>query len=840
MNSGKRNEHAKKPDPARLRGDSQPRGTSTPEPPKTRARRRGFRIAALLLPLLLLAGIELGLRWLGCGYPVNFFLPARVQHRDVLVENPQFARRYFPPGLARSPQPTVLPAVKPAGVCRVFIFGESAALGDPEPAYGAGRILEVLLGARYPGRRFEVVNVAVTAINSHVIRQIALDCAPRQGDVWILYLGNNEVVGPFGAGTVFGAQAPGLATIRGSIGLKALRLGQWLDSLKYRLARPPETPASWEGMEMFLKQQVREDDSRLATVYAHFERNVDDILAIGRRAGARVLLSTVVSNLKDCPPFASQHRPDLAAAQRAEWDRLYAAGITAEAAANQAGAIAPYQQAARIDDRYAELHFRLGRCFTALGRDAEARGSFERARDLDTLRFRADTRINQILAAAGNAADPDFKLVDAVEVFARHSPHGIPGEELFYEHVHLNFDGNYLLARTLAEQLAGLLPAAITNGLVNPAPLLSAEACARRLALTDWDRWRTMDEMCRRLQQPPFTQQLDQRARLERWQARRSELEAALRPAAFATAAESYRQALAPAPEDWVLHENFARLLERFGDAAGAEQQWRKVMELLPHSATACYSLGNVLDAQGKSGEALGYFQLALRWKPDAIEARNGLGLALASQGKLSEAMRQYKRALREKPDFAQARINLGQALAEQGRVEEAMAQYLAALRADSNSLAAHINLGKLLAGQGQLTGAIQHYREAIRLQPDNPIAHYNLGNALAAAGNPPEAAAQLAEAVRLKPDFAEARYNLGMQLARQGNHAGALPHLAEAVRLKPDFAEARLGFGVALAKGRRFDEAAAQFRETLRLAPDNALARKYLEQAQAALKSGR
>ena len=35
--------------------------------------------------------------------------------------------------------------------------------------------------------------------------------------------------------------------------------------------------------------------------------------------------------------------------------------------------------------------------------------------------------------------------------------------ELFYEHVHLNFDGNYRLARLFAEQVAAQLPAAATN-----------------------------------------------------------------------------------------------------------------------------------------------------------------------------------------------------------------------------------------------------------------------------------------------------------------------------------------------------------------------------------------
>jgi hypothetical protein len=48
-----------------------------------------------------------------------------------------------------------------------------------------------------------VVNAAVTAINSHVVRPIVHDLTRREADLFIVYTGNNEVVGPFGAGTVF-------------------------------------------------------------------------------------------------------------------------------------------------------------------------------------------------------------------------------------------------------------------------------------------------------------------------------------------------------------------------------------------------------------------------------------------------------------------------------------------------------------------------------------------------------------------------------------------------------------------------------------------------------------
>ena len=54
--------------------------------------------------------------------------------------------------------PAVRMAVnKPTNTYRIFLFGESAANGDPDPTYGMGRYLEALLRERFPGTDFEVV-----------------------------------------------------------------------------------------------------------------------------------------------------------------------------------------------------------------------------------------------------------------------------------------------------------------------------------------------------------------------------------------------------------------------------------------------------------------------------------------------------------------------------------------------------------------------------------------------------------------------------------------------------------------------------------------------------------
>ncbi len=765
--------------------------------------------------------LELALRAVGFGYSSNFFLRSEANGQPVYVENQQFSRRYFPPGLERTPQAVMFAAVKPANTIRIFVFGESAAMGDPEPAYGFPRILEVLLREAMPEKKIEVINVAVTAINSHVIREIARDCTDKAGDYWIVYMGNNEVVGPFGAGTIFGDQVPALPFIRANLALKSTRIGQLFDSLLDKLTRRSTAPAEWGGMEMFLHQQVAQDDPRMARVYSQFEGNLRDIVELGKRSGATVLVSTVASNLKDCPPFASRHRGGLSAEQATEWDKLFQAGITNENASNFSNSLAAFRQAAKIDDRHAELQFRMGRSQWALGQFTEAKASFEQARDFDSLRFRADTRINRIISLAASGK-PSRSFIDAAAVISTNSPHGVAGDGLLYEHVHFNFAGNYLVARAFAEQV-------LADATDRPPPLSETD-CALRLALTDFDRYRVLDEVRQRLRQPPFTGQLghDERDRGIGEQLKR------LDRASLTNAIAVYEQAVARAPADWVLRENFATLLQDFGQTREAEAQWRKVTQLLPHSEQAWYGLGNLLDSDDRSAEAVIAFREALRRRPDSAEARNGLALALSAQGRSVEAIAELERTIRQKPDFVEARVNLGQTLAQQGKHAEATAQYLDVLRRRSNNVPARINLGKLLAVQGRHAEAAAQYRDALRIKPGNAIAHYNLGNALNALGDGAAATVSFAEAVRLNPTFPEARYNLALGLAKENRNAEVIEHLSEAVKLRPKFAEAHFNLGVALAKSQRFDEAVAHFRETLRLEPGNAAAKKFLEQAEA------
>jgi len=787
-----------------------------PRPPQNPHRRLWFRVFAATLPLLLVCGLEAGLRIAGYGYPTSFFLETNQSGEHVLIENPKFGWRFFPQSVARAPQPIVLHPAKPAGTIRIFLFGESAAMGDPEPAYGMGRQLERILRARHPGTGIEVINVAMTAINSHVIREIARDCRHCDGDIWLIYAGNNEVVGPFGAGSVFGAQAPAAFTVRLALAAKSFRLGQLLANLRPAARQPIQ----WEGMEFFLGNRVASQDARLKRVYKNFSANLCDVIRLGQKAGAKVVVATVPVNLKDCPPFASAHRANLKPEELTKWQDLYASGRRAEADQHFADALRAYHQAAQIDSEFAELIFRQAVCELALAQTNTALADFSLARDLDVLRFRVDSPLTGIIhqAAALNGA----VLVDAEREFPLHAAKGVPGEEQFYDHVHLNFSGNYLAATLVAAELDRLLPATGGTG-----AFLKEADLARQLAFTDFDRRRVAEEMRERERQPPFSAQSNFQERDQRWQ----KMLGAAAPD-ISEAIWEYRAALAVAPDDWQLRQNFARLLQSVGKRADAIEQWSQVLGQVPQEPEVYFQLGNLALDGGAYSQAAERFRQVLELRATSTEALNGLGLVLAAQGKTNEAIAQFQIALQLNPAYSAARVNKAVLLAKRGQLSDAISEYQTALRLDTNNVAARINLARLLSEQGQKKEALSLYAQALEIRPDNPTAHFDLGNALAAEGRHAEALAHYAAAVQYEPDFADAQYNLGLELARSGNVSDSLPHFAEAVRLRPGAAETHFNYGVALAKVQRFSDAADQFQETLKLQPGHPSAQSMLNRA--------
>jgi len=684
-----------------------------------------FRFVALtIIPIFLFLLLEITLQVIGYGFPTNMFIKCKLNDTDSYCNNIRYTWRFFPPNIARMANPFAFSSSKSKDTYRIFILGASAAAGIPKEAFSFGRILQTMLQQQYPQINFEVINTAMPAINSHVVLDIAEDCTQHQSDLFIVYLGNNEVVGPYGAGTVFTPLSSNLSLIRFGIALKTTKLGQLLTNILTSV-HGNNTPKVWRGLEMFLEKQVRADEPRMEVVYKHFQRNLMDIRRLASKSGTPIIFATVPANLKDNPPFASLHRSDLTDEKKKSWNQLYQLGIQYEEDGDFSGAVERYLKAAEIDDRYADLQFRLGRSYWAMDEFDRSRERYILARELDTLRFRADNRINNIIRdIASDQTNEGVYLLDVVRIFEQNSPHKITGKELFYEHVHMNFRGNYLIAASTFKQIQNILPNRVKRYSTNPDfPDLPTEAeCTRYLAYTDWDQYKIVEDVLNSfIKQPPFINQLYHVQQVDRMEQQIQVLRKVISPEVIGNIEGQYFWAIEQNPSDWWLHWNFGEFLEEMKNYGEAFRQFRLVLDYMPYRYEAWAKLGLLSGFQGDIDTAINYNLKALNINPIFPDACFNIGLAYQLQGNLDKAVEQYFKAIRLKPDHAQAYNNLGTVLYQQGKIAQATKTYRDGLKFVPDDRDMHYNLGLILEAQGHRDEAIKELHIALQIDPNSP-----------------------------------------------------------------------------------------------------------------------
>lgn len=691
------------------------------------SRRRWFKGVAAVLSVVFGMGIlELCLRMAGVGYPTTFFVKTRHEGEDYWMENPGFLYRFMPKAQARSPRPVMVPVAKKTNTIRVFVLGESAAMGDPEPAFGMPEILRVLLESRYPQTRFEVVNTALTAINSHLIHHIAAECVQKEADFLVLYMGNNEVTGPMGPGTVFGDTHSDSWMLQLGLQLKKYHLGQAMDGLREKLSRKfdGESTKGWGGIAMFEGRHVPMGDPRLLRVHAAFEHHLKTILDSAKKQGIPVVFSSLACNLKDSAPFASSSLSQLEEAQRQSWQDAYNQGVALLEAGLPADALGSFQTAESIDANHADLQFSLGTSLLALGETAEAQHYFKHARDMDLLRFRPTDGLNDIIKQCFDENQSQgVYFFDLEKSMERMSEGGLPGDEFFWDHVHFKFQGNYLLARGFAEQIAAGLDESGSLSLLNAseADWLGVETCAAKLGLTRWGQYQLVETMLNRLNQFPFSRQSNRPVLNTKMLKELEFLKLDVTPEVLKSMMDIYERVIEEASYNWMALDQYARFLKDYGELSLAVDQWKKILEIVPHHVMARFELGRLLSQDPeKMAEAEIYLREAIELRPYIPEIHMELGLCLGRQNKVEEALLAFRRATEIQPNAIQAHINWASALRLLGRSQEAIERLDKALTISTNSVSAHLKMARFLTPGKDWAKVTFHLQEVIRLDPDH------------------------------------------------------------------------------------------------------------------------
>ena len=152
---------------------------------------------------------------------------------------------------------------------------------------------------------FEVINLAMRGINSHMIRRIAMEAAVYEPDLVIVYAGNNELVG-WQAPEPDQAPLRPLKMIRAQQALLSTRLGQWL----WQRIRPFKDEWNQEqDMAFFRKHHLSAKDPRREEVLSRFAGNMSEALEVFVVQRVPVLVGSVLVNERDFPPWDFHPHP---------------------------------------------------------------------------------------------------------------------------------------------------------------------------------------------------------------------------------------------------------------------------------------------------------------------------------------------------------------------------------------------------------------------------------------------------------------------------------------------------------------------------------------------------
>jgi DNA-binding winged helix-turn-helix (wHTH) protein/TolA-binding protein len=170
-------------------------------------------------------------------------------------------------------------------------------------------------------------------------------------------------------------------------------------------------------------------------------------------------------------------------------------------------------------------------------------------------------------------------------------------------------------------------------------------------------------------------------------------------------------------------------------DWAGAEKEFRMVLELNPNYATGHIWYSDYLSAVGRLDEALAEVDLALEL--DSLSLINNLNLALHLYfGRQYErAIEQLQRTLELDPYYALAHWTLGTAYAQQERYREAIDEFRRAVHLSSRSPLTLAALGRVHALAGQSNKARKLLNELLNLSSQRYVSPYDIGTVHAGLG---------------------------------------------------------------------------------------------------------
>ncbi|PSL27284.1 hypothetical protein [Dyadobacter jiangsuensis] len=589
-----------------------------------------FKIISVAVPFCLLALLECGLRLFHYGYDLSLFIEYP-NDKNYLYLNPDASKRYFI-NQKNATTGNVEPfrKEKAPGTRRIFVLGESTTIGYPYFHNGSfHRWLQYRLAHTFPDQHFEIINLALTAVNSYTVLGFARELVDYQPDAVLIYTGHNEYYGAMGVGSTeqFGGNP---ALVNAVLRLRSLKIMQltadlYQKALALGSSQKPQNDGT-RMQRMVAEQQIPYQSELYKRGVAQFRTNMSEVLNIFARQNVPVFISNLVSNERDLKPFVSfpvdsTRFPGFAQNYRMALDFLQKGDSTQ--------AYHYFKKAAGHYQSHALCHYYLGQLEAARGNAAGARGHFSIARDLDGLRFRAPEEFNQIIRQLVGGYS-NAHMVDVKHIFEMASPHGTIGKELILEHVHPDLKGYALMSDAFYEALK-------KAKFISPVPdsEMSFAQLRREMPVPSIDSLAGVYKVANLKSSWPFNAALDRDSvRTETFEERVA-FDLAYRRISWENAmdqaynhyieGQNYREAreivealILEQPGDAALYSKSAMLSGQLGDERSALFSFQKAFSIVPSFETARY-LFVLLLKMDQPEKAIPYLDYAIRYNTSGL-----------------------------------------------------------------------------------------------------------------------------------------------------------------------------------------------------------------------------
>jgi len=260
------------------------------------------------------------------------------------------------------------------------------------------------------------------------------------------------------------------------------------------------------------------------------------------------------------------------------------------------------------------------------------------------------------------------------------------------------------------------------------------------------------------------------------------------------------------------------------GDFALAISDYKRLLEIQPHSVEALANLGAALVHEGRFDEAIANYRQALDAEPGNTAVRLNLALAYYKKGDLRNAADQLVPIAKAEPGNARIATLLADCYLRLGNSDQAIAILTPLEAAHPDDLDMAYVLGSALIGSGKTAEGLVLV-ERVAKQGNSADAFMMAGKAWLKMNEYARAREDLEAAARLKPNLPGIYTELGITKEEAGDAEGAVKDLRAALDRNRDDFDANVHLGGILYGKRDLDAAKTYIERALEIDPGSVFA---------------